>query len=230
MTSVALAEELLLLAYDDETGRCGVPVIALDLGMAAAILVDLVLHGRIEVSDRLVVPIDASPTGHDINDEVLGRIGAERPEPAAFWLQRLRHNLRQHVLDRLVAHGVLRDQDVTAWDVLRVHRYPMIDSSLEEAARRRLSAALAGESATDEWTAALAALVAAVRMEPTLGLSADALHKAHQQLEEIAAAAGFASGATLEQSTVRPSVAFLIAELYHAVRAALGPVRPASAG
>ena len=94
MTSVALAEELLLLAYDDETGRCGVPVIALDLGMAAAILVDLVLHGRIEVSDRLVVPIDASPTGHDINDEVLGRIGAERPEPAAFWLQRLRHNLR----------------------------------------------------------------------------------------------------------------------------------------
>ena len=40
MTGVALAEELLLLAYDDETGRATMPRISLDLGMAAAVLVE----------------------------------------------------------------------------------------------------------------------------------------------------------------------------------------------
>src|SRR5947209_925438 len=151
MTSVALPDELLLLAYDDETGRCAVPLIALDLGMATAVLVDLVLHGRIEIAGRAVVPVNPAPTGHDTNDEVLRRICAEQPQPAAFWLQRLRHNLRQHVLESLVAQGVVRDQDVTAWDVLRVHRFPVVDSTVERETRARLTAALAG-SVPDERT------------------------------------------------------------------------------
>jgi plasmid stability protein len=226
MTSVALADELLLLAYDDQTGRCSVSLIALDLGMAAAVLLDLVLRGRVEVADRMLVPVNPSPTGHETNDEVLHRICAERPQPAAFWLQRLRHNLRQHVLESLIAQGVIRDEDETAWDVLRVHRYPMINASAEKEARTRLSAALAGDGTPDERTAALAALVAAVRMEPTLGLTGAAVAKAHQQLEQIAATAGFAAGTVVEHSTVRPSVAFLLGELYSAVRVALGPARP----
>src|SRR5207302_7284622 len=103
MTSVALADELLLLAYDDETGRCGVPLIALDLGMAAAVLLDLVLAGRVDVVNGAIVPLDPSPTGRETDDEILRRISAEQPQPAAFWLQRLRHNLRQHVLESLIA-------------------------------------------------------------------------------------------------------------------------------
>src|SRR5690348_9750622 len=87
MRPVVLAEELLLLAYDDETGRCVFPLIALDLGMAAAILVDLVLEGRVEVVDGAVVPSDRRPTGHAVVDEILARIDAERPQPAAHWLQ-----------------------------------------------------------------------------------------------------------------------------------------------
>ncbi|SRR6266516_3541737 len=224
MTSVTLADELLLLAYDDETGRCAVSAIALDLGMAAAVLIDLVRHGRIEVTDRTIVPVNPSPTGHDVNDEILGRICGERPQPAAFWLQRLRHNLRRHVLESLIAQGVVRDQDETAWDILRVHRYPMIDPTAEQAARSRLAAALTGDSVPDERTAALATLVAAVRMEPTLGLTGDDVAKTHRRLEEIAERAGFA-GRIMEASTVRPSIAFLVGELYHAVHAALGPAK-----
>src|SRR5262249_36211769 len=163
-----------------------VPVIALDLGMAAGVLLDLVLHGRIEVVDRVLVPVDPRPTGHETNDEVLQRIWAEQPQPAAFWLQRLRHNRRQHVLESLIAQGVVRDQDVTAWDILRVHRYPTVDSSPEKEIRDRLAAALAGGSVPDERTAALAALVAAVRMEPTLGLSGAAIAAAHRRFQEIA--------------------------------------------
>jgi hypothetical protein len=118
----------------------------------------------------------------------------------------------------------MRDQDDTAWDVLRVHHYPSVDPTVEQEVRGRLAAALAGDAVSGERTAALAALVVAVRMEPTLGLTGDAAAKAHLRLEEIAEGAGFAGGA-VGTSTVRPSVAFLIGELYRAVHAALGPVK-----
>jgi hypothetical protein len=225
MTSVALADELLLLAYDDETGRSTVSQIGLDLGMAAAVLVDLVLHGRVEVSDRMVVPVDATPTGHSVADEILARIAVEPPHPVARWLQRLRHGLRQHMLESLVDRGVVRDQDETAWDVIHLHRYPMVDPTAERDTRRRLAAALIGDTVPDERTAALATLVAAVRMEPTLGLSGDAVAEAHKRLEEIAAGAGFAAGTILEESTVRPSVAFVVGELHRAMHSALGPTK-----
>jgi hypothetical protein len=225
MTSVALADELLLLAYDDETGRCSVSLIALDLGMAAAVLVDLALHGRIEVTNRAIVPVNPAPTGHSVDDEILGRICAEQPQPVAFWLQRLRHNLRPHVLESLISQGVIRDQDETAWDIIHVHRYPTVDLSVEKGSRDRLAAALTGEAIPDERTAALATLVAAVRMEPTLGLTGEAVAEAHARLEEIARGAGFTAATIMEESTVRPSVAFVVGELQRAVNTALGPVR-----
>jgi hypothetical protein len=214
MTSVALADELLLLAYDDVTGRCSVPPIALDLGMAAAILVDLILHGRVEIADGAVVPIDPSPTGHGVADEVLRRIQGEQPQPAAFWLQRLRHGLRQHILESMVAQGMMRDQDDTAWDILRVHHYPAVDATVEQEVRGRLAEALSGASVPDERTAALAALVAAVRMEPALDVTGEAAATAHQRLEEIVEGAGLS-----------PSITYLTGELHRAVRAALGPVK-----
>ncbi len=223
MTSVALADELLLLAYDDETGRSTVSHIALDLGMAAAVLVDLVLHGRVEVTDRAIRVIDTSPTGHDTADKVLSRIAGEEPHSVASWLQRLRHRLREHLLASLVSRGIVRDQDETAWDFIHLHRYPMVDPTAERDTRARLAEALTGRSIPDERTAALATLVAAVRMEPTLGLTGGSVAEAHQRLEEVAGGAGFAAGTIMEESTVRPSVAFVIGELHRAVRTALGP-------
>ncbi len=228
MTSVALAEELLLLAYDDETGRSSVSHIGLDLGMAAAVLVDLVLRGRVEVDEQLLVATDPAPTGDAVADDVLARIAAEPPRTVASWLQRLRHGLRQRVLAELCARGVIRHQDETALEHIHLHRYPTVDPSVERDTRARLAGALVGPTVPDERTAALATLVAAVRMEPTLGLAGDDIVQAHRRLEEIAGGAGFAAGTVLEESTVRPSVAFVISELYRAVSAALGAPRGAT--
>ncbi|GAB3816254.1 hypothetical protein GCM10027605_64990 [Micromonospora zhanjiangensis] len=105
---------------------------------------------------------------------------------------------------------------------VHVHRYPVLDPTVETEVRQRLAAALAGERQPDERTAALAALVAAIRMEPRLGLSAEAAQGADRRLDEIAGTAGFAGGVSLEDSTVRPSVALVIAALTRAIEAALG--------
>ncbi|MEV1285839.1 GPP34 family phosphoprotein [Micromonospora sp. NPDC049679] len=222
MTSVALAEELLLLAYDDESGKATGSRIGLDLGMAAAVLVDLALAGRIAYSDGSIVAADPTPTGQPIADEVLARIVADTPHTPASWLQRLRHGLRGRILADLVARGVVRDVDETALGFIHVHRYPLVDPTLEAECRSRLASALTGDAAPDERTAALATLVAGVRMEPTLGLTGPAVEEAHQRLEQIAGGAGFSGTVSLEESTVRPSVALVIAALSRAIDAALG--------
>lgn len=222
MERVGLAEELLLLAYDDETGKAAGSRIGLDLGISAAVLVELALGGRLALDGPRLRAVDATPTGEPIADGVLQRVAADTPQSPAAWLQRLRHGLRDALLRDLCARGVVRDVDETALDVIHLHRYPAVDRTVERDVRSRLAAALTGrEAAVDERTAALAALVAATRMEPALGLSAGEVPAAHARLEEIAAAAGFSGGAP-DSSVVRPSVAVLIGALCRAIDTALG--------
>ena len=224
MTGVPLAEELLLLAYDDETGKATMPRISLDLGMAAAVLIELALAGRIAYAEGALTVVDATPTGEPITDDVLSRIAADTPHSPSSWVQRLRHGLRDKVLGDLCAHGVVRDVDETEMGFIHVHRYPVLDPSVEAETRQRLAAALTGE-APDERTAALATLVAVLRMESALGATGEDATEALRRLEEIASGAGFSGEVGLESSVVRPSVGLVVAALGRAVLAALGPRR-----
>jgi Golgi phosphoprotein 3 (GPP34). len=223
MTGVGLAEELLLLGYDDRSGRALGSRIALDLGMAAAVLVELALAGRVALSDGSIVVTNQTPTGDVIADDVLAKIANDTPHTPASWLQRLRHGLRDRILDDLCARGVVRDVAETRLDHIHVHRYPVLDPSVEAEVRARLVDALTGERAPDERTAALAAVMAATRVEPSLGLTGPAAEDARNRLLEIARGAGFADGGIdPEESSVRPSVALVVAALSRAIETALG--------
>ncbi|MEV4198167.1 GOLPH3/VPS74 family protein [Micromonospora globbae] len=225
MTGVALAEELLLLAYDDETGRATMPRISLDLGMAAAVLIELALAGRVAYADGNLTVVDPTPTGEPIADGVLARIAEDTPHTPSSWVQRLRHGLRDRILGDLCSQGVVRDVDETELGFIHVHRYPVVDPSVEEDTRRRLAAALTSGVAPDERTAALATLVAVLRMESALGVSGEAAEDARRRLAEIASGAGFSGEVSLDDSVVRPSVGLVVAALARAVDAALGPRR-----
>jgi hypothetical protein len=222
MTSIALAEELLLLAYDDQTGKATGSRIGLDLGMSAAVLVDLALAGRIAYQNGFLTVIDPSPIGDPIADSVLAKAAEDDPHTPAQWLQRLRHRLRTRVLEDLVARGIVRDVDETQLEYIHVHRYPVTDPAYEAEIRRRLAEALTTGAIPDERTAALATLLTAARMEPALRLPPEEAARAHQRLEEIASGAGFAGGVSMEDSIVRPSVALVVATLARAISAALG--------
>jgi hypothetical protein len=222
MTSIALAEELLLLAYDDQTGKATGSRIGLDLGMSAAVLVDLALAGRVAYVDGYLKVTDPTPIGDPIADAILAKAAADEPHTPAQWLQRLRHRLRIRVLEDLVARGVIQDVDETQMGVIHVHRYPTTDPAYEAEIRHRLADALIGDSICDERTAALATLLCACRMEPALRLPPEDAARAHQRLEQIATGAGFSGSANLEDSIVRPSVALVVATLGRAIQAALG--------
>ncbi|MFC0004656.1 GOLPH3/VPS74 family protein [Micromonospora siamensis] len=222
MTGVALAEELLLLAYDDESGKATMPRISLDLGMAAAVLVELALANRIAYADSNLAVTDPTPIGEPVTDEVLAKIAADTPHTPSSWVQRLRHGLRDRILGDLVDRGVVRDVDETELGFIHVHRYPSTDPSVEADIRRRLAEALTGGQLPDERTAALATLVAVLRMEPALHLAGDEAAGVRRRLEEIAGGAGFSGDVSLDDSVVRPSVALVVATLAQAVDHALG--------
>src|SRR5438132_785397 len=69
-------------------------------------------------------------------------------------------------------------------------------------------------------------MAGAVRMEPTLGLTGADVRAAHQQLEKISDHAGFTGTVSMEESSIRPSVALVVAVLVKAIQTALGTAKP----
>ena len=168
MTNVTLADEVALLAYDEDGSAHGMGA-HLDVGLAGALLLELALARRIDVADGHVTVVDPAPTGDPLTDAALGRIAgdpkARRPKD---WVNRLAKGARVAVLDRLVAAGVLaRETGTTLWVFPRT-RYPAssaVQPPAETDARQRMHAAVTGDGPVEPRTAALCALVSALGWE-----------------------------------------------------------------
>ena len=186
--------------------------------MAAAVLVDLALAGRLAYAGGMIVVVNAAPTGEPIADEILGRVVADTPHTPASWVQRLRHGLRDRVLADLCARGILHDVDETTLGFIHIHRYPTADGTVETELREPARPRPDQRRAAGRAHRGLAALVAAARMEPALYLSGDEVAAAHQRLEQISDAAGFTGAVSMEESSIRPSVALVVSVLVKASR------------
>jgi hypothetical protein len=163
-----LAEELTLLAYDDD-GTPGTDGTHLDNGLGGALLLELALAGRVDVRDKRVVVVDANPTGDPLVDEALGRIAAEeRGRKPGHWVSKFAGQTRPKVLDTLVRQGVLTVEKDKVLGVFPRKRYPSphgAEPVAEAQARQRMRAALLGSGPVEPRTAALCALVAATGLE-----------------------------------------------------------------
>jgi hypothetical protein len=171
-----LAEDLLLLVTDDATGRLSVAGAQVDAGLGGANLVELTLLGKVDVSaeqdqgrrGRIIVR-DPSPPGDDVLDAAL-RILVERQgsKPSAV-VRPLGKNLRPALYQRLAAGGVLRAGRGRALGIFPVHTWPAQDPGHEAGVRQRVTQALVQTATPDERTAALIALLHALRCEHKVG-------------------------------------------------------------
>ncbi len=167
-----LAEDLLLLVTDDATGRLAAAGAQVDAGLGGANLVELTLLGKVDVSgeqdqgrrERIIVR-DPSPPGDDVLDAAL-RILVERQgsKPSAV-VRPLGKNLRPVLYQRLVAGGVLRTGQGRALGIFPTRTWLAQDPSHEAEVRQRVTQALVQTAAPDERTAALIALLHALRCE-----------------------------------------------------------------
>ncbi|MEA2151595.1 MAG: hypothetical protein QOD69_3425 [Solirubrobacteraceae bacterium] len=168
MAMLTLAEELMLLALDDETGK-GSARSGLDQGLAGAVLCELVLAGRIAIIDDRVVLRADGIIGEPVEDAVLAQVAArEKPRKPADWVGRLAGGVRRDVLARLQERGLIRAERHRVLGLLPSTRYPEADGSAEREVRERLDAVLAGGARPDERTAALIAIAQAARVGAAL--------------------------------------------------------------
>ena len=130
-----LLEELLLLSIHDDKGTVVSQVAeTLRYGLAGAMLADLALAGRISLADgKRVVVVDPAPTGDDLLDEALQVIQtADRSKKISYWINTLSNSPRKlikRLAEKLVAQGILRDEEKRYLWVIPYAAYPQADAS-----------------------------------------------------------------------------------------------------
>jgi len=169
---VLLAEDLLLLVTDDASGRLSAPGVQVDAGLGGANLVELTLLGRVDVSGeqdqgrhgRIIVR-DPSPPGDDVLDAALRTLVERQGSKPSAIIRPLGKNLRPVLYQRLVASGVLRAGQGRALGIFPTRTWPAQDPSHEAEMRQLVTQAMIQPAAPDERTAALIALLHALKFE-----------------------------------------------------------------
>ncbi|MCK2214388.1 GPP34 family phosphoprotein [Actinomadura sp. ATCC 31491] len=163
---VTIAEELLLLAYSEDEGKPLVGAVQLDPALAGALLAELAVEGRVELSDKKLVLSGAEPLGDDELDAVLARVAEDGKErKPAWWVQRLQSaKLRNRLLTRLAQAGVLSEQRGKVLGLFPVTRWPEADPGVEAEVRERVASVLGGAD-PDARTAVLIAIMHAAKLD-----------------------------------------------------------------
>ena len=163
-----IAEDLLLLLLDDESGKPQTG--QLDTALGGALLVELALAGAVTVS-RETKPsiwkqakVRAEP-GVEVDDVVLAealRTIGERERSAQDLVVRLGKGLGETLCSRLAKRGVLERRDDKVLGLFPRTRWPARDCAHEEDVRRQLTAVLVEGAEPEPRAGALVALLYAV--------------------------------------------------------------------
>jgi hypothetical protein len=183
-----LAEDLLLLALDDDKGtisweRSDV----LPYGLGGALLMDLAARRRIASVDDKITIRDPTPLGDDVLDTALETIReSSKQRDAKHWVNKLggRKGLKEQLARRLVARGILREQEHAFLWVFHDQRFPTTDLSLETAIRVRIRDVVLADAEPDTRTVMLISLVNACRLTDRL-FSKDERKRAERRIEEL---------------------------------------------
>jgi hypothetical protein len=170
MIALPLADELFLVGHDQYSGKPVISDSVLDSGLAGAVLGELVLAGRLEVTeDNLVNARDQRPYGERVSDAALAEILKQRElHPVRAWVEYLREHSRTMVAPRLVQSRLI--ERVQARTMLKTTvRYKALDPLRASSAQARLRYMLDHQDTLDEQTAVLGGLVLATGLDFLLG-------------------------------------------------------------
>lgn len=161
-----LAEDLLLLLLDDDTGALRHTYLQPLLG--GAVLAELALAEAVEVGEKQgfwhTAKVAAVP-GHRPADPVLAAaydtVG-EKPRSAQDLVGRVGKPLKDDLTDRLVDRGIVRREERKVLGLFPSTRWPAEDMRYEDDVRRRLADVLVRGLTPDARTVTLVALLSAV--------------------------------------------------------------------
>lgn len=167
-----LAEDLLLLVTDDASGQLAVPGAQIDIALGGASLVELTLMHKVDLSGagdegrpgRIIIR-DPTPAGDEVLDAALAILIAHQGKKPSAVIRPLSKNLRRTLYRRLADRGVVRAEQRKILGLIPGRRWPAQDVSHEADTRQLITQALAQQAMPDARTAAVIALVHALRCE-----------------------------------------------------------------
>ena len=140
-----IAEDLILLLTDDESGSRTVGSTEFSYALAGAILLDLSLMGRVDVAERgesvksgRLVVRDAAPTDDPILDLALERLASREGRKPRDVISVLSKRLSDDLYERLTRRGVLRLQPSKVMGLFPRRRWPSQDVAHEDEVRRQI--------------------------------------------------------------------------------------------
>lgn len=160
-----IAEDLLLLLLDDETGAQRAST-STDTVLGGALLVQLAAEDLVQLqpsesrwrSDDDVVPAPGAAARDPLLQQSLSRV-AERPRAAKALLDPIGKGVRDELTRRLADRGILERQDDKVMGMFPRTRWPALDSRHEQEVRHHIGAALVHDQRPGQRTAALIALL-----------------------------------------------------------------------
>ncbi len=164
-----LAEELYLIALHDEKGTVlGAASIALEYGLAGALVLELVLRDRLKLKEKKLVPIGAKPLDDGILNEAFSLIRqSSKDRKPDYWVQKLPSaikKMKQRLLDGLIEKGILRKQEGRVLWLFPVNRYPTNDAQPERSIRERIRWAVLKNAECEPRTLLLLSLIKACEL------------------------------------------------------------------
>lgn len=165
--STLIAEDLLLLLLDDQTGKL-VQTSYVDTALGGAVLVELALTGAVEVGAKKGVWSKAKvhPTGAATPEDAVLAHGLatvdEKDRTAQDLVGRLGKSVKETLLERLRDGGILELEENKVLGLFPRKRWPAADSTHEDEVRRSVSDVLIRGVTPDQRTAALIGLLYAI--------------------------------------------------------------------
>ena len=148
---LTIAEEVLLLVIDEESGkfRARLPAHSLRNAVSGALLMELALHNRIDTDLHQLMVIDPVPLGEPLLDRALARIVADGvPRPTAHWVGIFAEEydtLQPQLLSRLVQGGILERREGRLLRGFGSRRYPVLEGGPLRAVKRRMMEVLTSD-------------------------------------------------------------------------------------
>jgi len=177
MTALLLAEEIFLLAHHEESGKAS-GTLALDSGLAGALLLDLAAEELVAADGKALTALVGAPSHPLLAAAHAELLHSDKPRTAAHWVNRLPaalKPLRSQVGQSLAERGVLAEQHRKVLGLIPTTSWPEVDPEPERELRQRLACVLVEDALPDARTALLVSLLRA------LGLVRGLVHKEHRR-------------------------------------------------
>ncbi|MEI8118030.1 MAG: GPP34 family phosphoprotein [Methylophilaceae bacterium] len=186
-----MAEELLLITLDDESGKLldSIKPFSFDIAIAASLIMELTLKGKLDTDAKKLFVVSSTETGDAILDQALTIIVAEKNSlSTSEWLSRFAHygdTLSDKIIESLVNKGVVQLVEKRLLWVLKTRAYPATSGIEEREVRSRIMQLLNNDEIPNPSDALLIGLLRATGIMNRL-LSSTELERLQNRIDQIA--------------------------------------------